>query len=138
MTIEPRELAEFAKEAALGKKAYNITVLDIRKISVISDFFVICSGYSSVNVQAIAEEVVNKIKERYGLIPRKEGIREGRWVLLDYGDIIVHVFQEEERLFYNLEHLWGDAPVVNMPERLDVGNLPMAVNEAQNTEVRSQ
>ena len=116
MTIDPRVLADLAGRAAGNKKARDITILDIGKISVIADFFVICSGSSSINVQAIAGEIVDKVKEEFnGLAPRIEGHREGRWILLDYGDVVIHVFQEEERRFYNLEHLWGDAPVVGMP-----------------------
>lgn len=115
MTIDPRELADLAVRAAGDKKAYDFKVLDISNISTIADFFVICSGRSSINVQAIAGEIVDKVKEQFeGLVPRKEGVREGRWILLDYGDVVIHVFQEEERQFYNLERLWGDAPVVRM------------------------
>ncbi|MCL6478911.1 MAG: ribosome silencing factor [Peptococcaceae bacterium] len=116
MTIDPRALADLVRRVARDKKAYDITVLDISKISTIADFFVICSGSSSINVQAISWEIVDKVKEEFnGLTPRMEGVGEGRWILLDYGDVVVHVFQEEERLFYNLERLWGDAPVVGMP-----------------------
>lgn len=116
MTIDPRVLADLAGRAAGNKKARDVTILDISKISVIADFFVICSGGSSINVQAIAGEIVDKVKEEFnGLAPRIEGHRAGRWILMDYGDVVIHVFQEEERRFYNLEHLWGDAPVVGMP-----------------------
>lgn len=114
MAIDPRALADLASRAARDKKAYDITILDISNISTIADFFVICSGSSSVNVQAIAGEVEEKVKEHFGLTPRREGTKEGRWILLDYGDVVVHIFQEEERLFYNLERLWGDAPVVGI------------------------
>ena len=119
MTINPRALADLAGRVAGDKKARDITVLDISKISVIADFFVICSGGSSTNVQAIAGEIVDKVKEQFGgLTPRTEGFREGNWVLLDYGDVVIHIFQEEDRRFYNLERLWGDAAVVDMPAGL--------------------
>ena len=119
MTIDPRVLADLAIKVAGDKKAYDIKVLDISKISVIADFFILCSGRSSVNVQAIAGGIIDKIKDDFnGLSPRKEGVREGRWILLDYGDVVIHVFQEEERQYYNLERLWSDADEVGMSANL--------------------
>lgn len=118
MTFDPRALVKVAVNAAEGKKATDITVLDIRKLSIIADYFVICSGRSSVHVRAIAGEIMEAMEKETSLQPRREGLREGRWVLLDYGDVVVHVFQEPERQFYNLERLWGDAPVVGMPVNL--------------------
>ena len=130
MTFDPQVLAGLARQAAEDKKAYDIIILDIRNISIIADYFVICSGRSSINVQAIAGGIVDKVKEELsGLIPRKEGVREGRWILLDYGDVVVHIFQEDERRFYNLERLWGDAPVVSTNTENFLG---------QESEVRSQ
>lgn len=120
MTLHPQALAEMAKRVAEEKKGRDIMILDIRKISIIADFFVICTGSSSINVQAIAGEIVDRVKEETGdITPRIEGYREGRWVLLDYGDVVIHIFQEEEREFYNLERLWGDASVVGMPAYLN-------------------
>lgn len=112
MSLNPQALADIAVQVAEEKKAYDITMLDISKISIIADYFIICSGRSSIHVQSIAEGIVDTLAENYGIVPRKEGMKEGRWVLLDYGDVVVHVFQDEERNFYNLERLWGDAPVV--------------------------
>lgn len=114
MSLDPQTLAGIAAQVAGDKKAYNITMLDISKISIIADYFIICSGRSSIHVQSIAEGIVDALTNDFGLKPRKEGLKEGRWVLLDYGDVIVHVFQDDERHFYNLERLWGDAPVVEM------------------------
>lgn len=118
MTIDPQALVKVVVEAAEDKKAYDITVLDISRISIIADYFVILSGRSTTHVRAVAEEIIKVVDEKAGLVPRQEGIREGRWVLLDYGDVVVHVFQESERQFYNLERLWGDARVVGMPVNL--------------------
>jgi ribosome-associated protein len=118
LTIDPQALVKVVVEAAEDKKAYDITVLDISRISIIADYFVILSGRSTTQVQAIAEEIIRVVQERAGLVPRQEGMREGRWVLLDYGDVVVHVFLESERQFYNLERLWGDARVVAMSVNL--------------------
>ena len=115
MVLDPQAVARYAVEAAEEKKAYEVTVLDIGSVSVVADYFVMLNGRSSTHTKSIAEEIENKLED-VGLRPyRKEGFREGRWILLDYGDVVVHVFQESERRFYNLERLWGDAEVVGMP-----------------------
>lgn len=105
----------YTVEAAEEKKARDVTVLDIHKVSVMADFFVICTGRSSIHTRAIADEVEDRLKKAGHPSPRKEGLREGSWILMDCGDVIIHIFQEEERRFYNLERLWGDAPVVAIP-----------------------
>lgn len=115
MALTPQALARIAVEAAEEKKAYDITVLNIGSVSIVADYFVIVNGRSSIHTQSIAEEIEDTLEE-VGLTPlRKEGFREGQWILLDYGDVVIHVFQESERRFYNLERLWGDAQVVGMP-----------------------
>jgi ribosome-associated protein len=100
---------------ALDKKALNVRVLEIKRISSIADYLVLASGRSDKQVQAIAESV------KVGLKPFDrpldvEGMDQGRWVVIDYGDIIVHVFQEEVRATYNLDELWGRAPELEIPE----------------------
>ncbi|MFZ5898988.1 MAG: ribosome silencing factor [Bacillota bacterium] len=114
MLLDPQTLAETCVKAAQDTRGYDITVLDIGKLTIIGDYFVIISGRSTTHVKAIADHIQETLKEQ-GIPPlRREGYREGRWVLLDYGSVIVHVFVEEERVFYNLERLWGDAPVVSL------------------------
>ncbi|MEG6614861.1 ribosome silencing factor [Peptococcaceae bacterium 1198_IL3148] len=114
MALSIQQMADLAYNAAGEKKAKDITVLDLSKISAMCDYFVICSGGSGPQVKAIAENIEEKLSEQ-GIEPlRREGLREGSWILLDYGDIVVHVFKEEEREFYKLEKLWGDAPVVEV------------------------
>lgn len=114
MSLNPKEIVDIAHKAADDKKAMGITVLDISHISIICDYFLICTGRSSTQVQAVAENIEEQLKEA-GVKPlRIEGFREGSWILLDYGDVVIHVFQEMERDFYNLERLWGDAQVVEM------------------------
>jgi len=87
-------------------------MLDMREVTPITDYFLICHGTSSVHIRSLAEAVREAFQER-GLRPfGAEGEKEGRWVLLDYGDVVVHVFSEEDRAFYDLERLWSDAPPV--------------------------
>lgn len=112
MIIEPFDLVQVSVEAADEKKAMDITVLNIGEVSIVAEYFVICSSRSPVHARAIAEEVEERLKQHDVDRPCIEGFRTGRWVLLDYGSVIIHIFQEEERRFYNLEHLWGDAQVV--------------------------
>ena len=114
MTLNPQQVLDIAYQAAEDKKATDITVLDIRHISIICDYFLICTGRSSTQVQAVAEHIQDQLKESDVRPLRREGFREGTWVLLDYGDVVIHVFQEMERSFYNLERLWGDAQVVEV------------------------
>lgn len=115
MSLSPQAVVNIAVQAAEDKKAVDITVLDIREISVIADYFIICSGRSGTQVQAIVENIQERLEKDGVVTLRREGFREGNWVLLDYGDVIVHVFRETERQFYNLERLWGDAQVVGIP-----------------------
>ncbi len=114
MSLNPQAVLSAVVRAAGDKKAQDIAVLDIRGLSVIADYFVIVSGLSKTHVQAIAGYVQEKLEERGITALRCEGLKEGRWVLLDYGDVVVHVFLDAERRFYNLERLWGDAKKVNM------------------------
>ena len=104
-------------QAALGKKAMDLVVLDVRELSSIADVFIICSGRSNRQVMAIAEHIQVDLK-KHGITPLSvEGKKEGHWVLLDYGHVVIHVFYEPVRSFYDLEGLWIDA------ERIDTKNL---------------
>jgi ribosome-associated protein len=97
-------------EIALERKAQDITVLDLRGISTATDYFVIASGTSDVQVKAIAEHVMEELEAEGLGTGVAEGLTGGRWVLLDYIDFVVHVFHPQARAFYQLENLWGDAP----------------------------
>ncbi|MCM1545938.1 MAG: ribosome silencing factor [Clostridiales bacterium] len=91
------------------KKAYGIVYIDVESKSSLCDYFVICSGRSSTQVKSLAENLEEKLEKECGLSPRRrEGVREGRWAVLDYEDVIVHIFNDEERDFYRLERLWED------------------------------
>ena len=102
--------------AALDRKAYDLVVLDVGALTSIGDYFVICSGRSDTQVQAIAEGVRDHLSE-LGVEPlAMEGLERGQWVLIDYGDVVVHVFQVPIRGFYDLDRLWARAPRVELPE----------------------
>ena len=106
-------------KAALGKKATGLVVLDVRKLTSIADVFIICSGHSNRQVAAIAEFIQVELK-KHGLKPLSvEGKKEGHWVLLDYGHVIIHVFYEPVRTFYDLEGLWIDAQKVKTQSLID-------------------
>ncbi len=108
-----QELAVAAARAAAGKQAKQIVILDVRDLIGITDYFVIASGSSDRQVRTVAEEIERTLKAQ-GLRPvRREGAREGRWVLLDFVDFVAHVFRAEEREYYDLERLWSDAPTVD-------------------------
>ena len=107
-----KELAIAARDVLDDKKAHDIVILDLRKLNAIADYFVICSATSTRHADALAEEVVVGLKERGHRVLHTEGEGTGTWTLLDYADVIVHVFYHETRTFYNLEKLWGDAPLV--------------------------
>lgn len=101
-----------AVAAAEDRKAVDLRVLQLEKVSDFTDFFLICSGTSERQVQAIADAVQERMREEQVRPLHVEGYNRGQWVLLDYGDFVVHIFQEEPRRFYSLERLWGDAPDV--------------------------
>jgi ribosome-associated protein len=103
-----------AREAA-EKKAENILVLDMRAISSIADYFVICSGSSTRQVKAIAESIVEEARGGGACCSHSEGWADGYWIVLDFTDVIVHVFHDDARRYYHIERLWGDAKTVKGP-----------------------
>jgi ribosome-associated protein len=109
-----RQLLETSVKAADDKRAEDIVVLNMHGISLISDYFIICHGNSDKQVQAIAREMKEKAMEHGHTVKRMEGFDEARWILLDLGDVVAHIFHRDERSYYNLERLWGDAPIENM------------------------
>ncbi len=101
---------ERAAELALERKAKDVVAMDLRGLSSATDFFLLATGTSDIQVKAIAEHVLDELKKE-GVRPNHvEGLQGGRWVLLDYVDLVVHIFHPSAREFYQLEHLWGDAP----------------------------
>lgn len=108
------ELARLAGRAALDKKAEDLVILDVRELSSFTDFFVIMSGRSTRHVQGLAEAVEEALREKRLSPAATEGLRDGLWVLLDFNDVVVHIFYAETREFFDLEGLWHDAPRVAM------------------------
>lgn len=100
-------------QAALDKKAFELEVLDLRGLTAIADYFIICSASNERQTHAISQEIQDRVREHAGAKPLMvEGKHPGHWIVVDYGDFVVHVFTEETRRFYGLERLWGDAPNV--------------------------
>lgn len=112
--VSSLELARFAALAALDKKAEDLVVLDMRDLSSFTDFFVIMSGRSTRHVQGLAQAVDAALRNKNVKDGNTEGLNEGHWVLLDYNDVIVHIFYNEDRSFYDIEGLWHDAPRVEI------------------------
>jgi ribosome-associated protein len=109
-----RTLLHTIVKAADDKRAEDIMVLNMKGISLIADYFVICHGNSDKQVQAIAREIKEKAGEVGQDVKRMEGFDEARWILVDLGDVVAHIFHRDERSYYNLERLWGDAPLENV------------------------
>lgn len=105
-----------AFDAIEDKKGENITVLDISKVSVIADYFIIAHGNNTNHVQAIADNVSEALEKSGAHLRQTEGYTSGGWILLDYESIIVHIFSQEERMFYNLERIWRDGKAVDIGE----------------------
>lgn len=118
------ELVTVAAQAASDKLADNIVAIDVSDQLVITDAFVICSASNDRQVKSIVDEVEDKLREVGAKPIRREGERDGRWVLIDYGEIVVHVQHEEERVFYALERIWRDCPPIKLPETVSSGRGP--------------
>ena len=111
--MDSKKLAILCRELADNKKADNIVILEVRELSSVTDYFVICTGTSEPHLRAIVDEITEKLREDHGLRPRAmDGTLQTAWVVLDFFDVIVHVMRAEVRAHYDLEGLWGDAPRV--------------------------
>ncbi|MCW1927058.1 ribosome silencing factor [Bhargavaea beijingensis] len=103
--------------AADDKKAADVVVLNMQGVSLLADYFLICHGNSDRQVQSIAREIKDKAEEAGFGVRRLEGFDSARWILVDLGDVVAHIFHKDERAYYNLERLWGDAPELEMEGR---------------------
>jgi ribosome silencing factor RsfS/YbeB/iojap len=115
--LQSKERAMLCAAYALSKKATNVRILEVRTLSSLTDYLLIASGRSDRQVQAVAEAVRLGLKQEHATPPMAvEGMNEGRWVLIDYGDVMVHVFQEPVRDFYDLDGLWSEAAEIVIPD----------------------
>jgi len=110
--LDPAQLAKAAVDVASDKKASDIMLLDIREVTTIADYFVICRGNNPRQIQAIADAVDEELGKQGANVLHREGVAETGWVLLDFGDVIVHIFGAKEREYYRLERLWNEAKTV--------------------------
>ena len=116
MSLTAREVALKAAEAALQKKALEPVILELTGLTVITDYFVICSGESTTQVRAIVDFIEHELMLQGKRLIGKEGLNYGHWALLDYGDVIIHIFERETREYYSLEKLWMDAKTLEFDE----------------------
>lgn len=110
MPLSAASTAQVGARAALAKKAGALLVLDLQTLSTIADYFLICCGTSTTQVETIADAIETALKGEGLQVSHREGLPESGWVLLDYGDVVMHIFLPDTREFYSLERLWGDAP----------------------------
>ncbi len=130
--LTSRECALLAAKAADEKKATDIMVQDVRELVGITDYFVIVTAKNNPQVEAIIEAVEEALQKEAGITPlHREHSRDGSWTLLDYGDVVIHVFQPETREFYRLEALWNDAPIVDLAAEAGLDDLVYSERIAQ-------
>ena len=116
---DSKKMAKLAVQALEDKKGEDITVIEIKEISIIADYFIIANGTNSSQVSALVDSV-NDLLGRNGFEPKRiEGVRSASWILMDYGDVVVHVFSKEDRLFYNLERIWRDGKTIDKAQLED-------------------
>jgi len=116
-TTPPIDLVAMAVDAALSKKAENVLVMDLRDVTGIADYFVLCEGTTDIQIKAIANAVIDQVREHGSEKPwHSEGMDTLQWVLLDYVDVVVHVMTPDKREYYGLERLWGDAKTVSIAD----------------------
>jgi ribosome-associated protein len=120
-TERATELVTIAAQAASDKLAHHIIAFDVSDQLVITDAFVLCSAPNDRQVKSIVDEIEDKLRDAGAKPIRREGERDGRWVLIDYGDIVVHVQHDEERAYYALERIWRDCPTIPLPESVTSG-----------------
>ncbi|MBC8183956.1 ribosome silencing factor [candidate division KSB1 bacterium] len=114
--MESKELAKLIADYSLEKKAEDVVLLNLKDVTTITDYFIICSADSDVQVKAITDNIIGRLKEQKIKVWHTEGYQSLKWVLLDLVDVVVHVFQPETRDFFGLEKLWGDAEITKVED----------------------
>lgn len=114
--LNSKELALKAAEILSSKKASDLKVLEIKELTSICDYFVICSGTSTPHIKALCDETEEKLAEFTGVKCRREGYGPANWLLMDYGNVVIHIFNKESLDFYGLERLWADAPEIKLED----------------------
>ena len=116
-TVDSSKLIETIAEALFERKAEDVTVIDIRGVTTLADYFVVCHANADVQIKAIADNVLDKTREDLGEKAwRKEGLETRRWVVLDYVNVVVHIFMKDQREFYKLENMWNDAEITHLED----------------------
>jgi ribosome-associated protein len=108
--------ARRAARAALDKRAGDLVVLDVQRVSSVTDYFLICSGKSTTHLETITDAIRAELRGEGVSVLHAEGVADSGWILLDYGDVLMHVFLEDTRMYYALERLWGDAPTLSLDD----------------------
>lgn len=114
--MDSLEMVKLAVKALEDKKAEDVRILDIREVSILADYFIIANGTNNNQIQALVDNVQEELDKAGCTLKSREGYQTARWVLLDYTDIIIHIFSKEDRLFYDLEHIWRDGKPLEMNE----------------------
>lgn len=112
--MKSKDFTTVISEMIFSKKGYDVKIVDLRKLATFADYFIICSADSDTQVKAIADEIDKKLRDEGIKCWHKEGFMALQWVLLDYVDVVVHIFKKDAREFYNLEKLWGDAEIIEV------------------------
>ena len=116
-TSDSKQLIDTITEGLLEKKARDIKILDVRPLTTLTDYFVVCHGTSETQIRALANSVIEKVKEDLGEnVWKKEGMDARRWIILDYVNVVVHIFSEEKRQYYGIERMWNDAKITEVED----------------------
>jgi ribosome-associated protein len=118
-----KKMVKLAYEALDEKKGEDIQIIEIKDISIIADYFIIANGTNASQVDALVNSVTDKLAKNGFETKRVEGIRSASWILMDYGDVVVHIFSKEDRLFYNLERIWRDGKTISREQLQEYDNL---------------